>query len=172
MSRLIRSFKLVSSLCVVNYIVSTNWLEDSAKAGYFVPIDSRYELNDADFHNTFGCNIQETIKSPIRQKLFDGKTFYLTPSVNPKIKELSRLIEYCGGKVEKNRRSVTRIIEANTQVPDSYIVICGTNDMHLVFDLFRSGKMNRIVCATELILTSIMKQTFIMDRHQITLKQL
>lgn len=137
---------------------------ESAKSGKFLPIDD-YKWNDKIFNENYHCDIQETIKSPHRRKLFDNKTFYITPSVCPNVKDLSKLIELCGGKVEKKRRTVSQINEANTQNPDSYIILACTKDMHLLLDLSKPGKPNRIICATELIMTSIMLQKFEIEPH-------
>lgn len=164
LTRLVRSLKLLNALPVAEHIVSSRWLVDSAHAGHFLPITSAYEWNDPVFRQTFGCDILRTIRSPIRQKLFAGKTFYMTPSVNPKCKDLQQLIEMCGGKVERQRRSAARITEGQTQDPDAYVILSCTKDLHLLADLLR-GKTNRIICGSEFVLTSIMTQAIDMDKH-------
>lgn len=164
LTRLVRSLKLLTALPTAEHIVSSRWLIDSAQAGHFVPITAAYEWNDPLFRETFGCDIQCTIRSPIRQSLFTGKTFYMTPSVNPKYKDLQRLIELCGGKVERQRRSMARIADGQAQDPDAYIILSCTKDLHLLADLLR-GKTNRIICASEFVLTSIMTQTIDIEKH-------
>uniref|UniRef100_A0A1B0CG64 PAX-interacting protein 1 n=2 Tax=Lutzomyia longipalpis TaxID=7200 RepID=A0A1B0CG64_LUTLO len=164
MTRLTRTQKLMLAICVVRHVVSTNWLMDSAKEGHFLPLDA-YFIRDAAFEENFNCNIHETVKNPNRGQLFNGKTFYMTPSVRPSVRELSQMIEVSGGKVDKARRSVVKIQEANAQSPDSYIILSCANDLHLLSDLTRSGKQNRIICTTEFVMRSIMTQKIDIEPH-------
>lgn len=152
---------------MVDHILSSKWIIESAKAGKFLPTDE-YQWNDEQFNKTYRCDLQITIKSSIRKILFNGKTFYITPSVRPDIKVLIELIELSGGKVEKKRRSATQIADANSQQPESYIILTCTKDMHLLIDLTKPGKPNRIICATELVMTSIMQQKIEVEPHIIT----
>uniref|UniRef100_A0A1L8E2Q1 PAX-interacting protein 1 n=1 Tax=Nyssomyia neivai TaxID=330878 RepID=A0A1L8E2Q1_9DIPT len=164
MTRLTRTQKLMLAICVVRHVVSTKWLMDSAKEGYFLPVDT-YAIHDGAFEENFKCDIHETVRNPNRAQLFDGRTFYVTPSVRPSVRELTQMIEACGGKVEKSRRSVVKIQEANTQCADSYIILSCANDLHLLADLTRSGKQNRIICTTEFIMRSILTQKIDIEPH-------
>lgn len=167
LSRLARTCNLLLALCVVDHVLSSKWIVESAKAGKFLPTDG-FELNDDVFKETYRCDIQTTIKSLVRKELFKDKIFYITPSVRPNIKDLSKLIELSGGKVENKRRSATQILEANAQTPESYIVLTCTKDMHLLIDLTKPGKPNRIICATELVLSAILMQKMEVEPHIIT----
>lgn len=140
---------------------------ESAKAGKFLPTDD-FQLNDEQFSEIYRCDIQSTIKSTKRKQLFDGKTFYITPSVRPNVKELTALIVMSGGKVEKKRRTAAAIAETNAQHPESYIILTCTKDMHLLIDLTKPGKPNRIICATELVMTAVMQQKIEVEPHIIT----
>lgn len=162
-----RTYKLLFALCTVDHIVSSKWIVDSAKAGKFLRPDE-YTLNDEQFRKLFKCDIQTVIKSTTRKTLFAGKTFFVTPSVRPKHKDVVKLIEFCGGKVETKRRSATQIAQANAQQSDSYIILTCTPDLHLVHDLSKAGKPNRIICSTELVLTAIMHQKVELEPHVIT----
>jgi PAX-interacting protein 1 len=68
--------------------------------------------------------------------IYQGKTFYMTPGVVPSPSVLADIIESAGGKVEKNRRSLKTIQEAN-QKEYSYFVITVANDLHLLRDLIK-----------------------------------
>jgi PAX-interacting protein 1 len=68
--------------------------------------------------------------------IYQGKTFYTTPGVVPSPSVLADIIESAGGKVEKNRRSLKTIQEAN-QKEYSYFVITVANDLHLLRDLIK-----------------------------------
>lgn len=167
LTRLTRTSNLLRALCVVDHILSSKWIVESAKVGKFLPTDD-FQLNEEQFSDTYRCDIQSTIKSTKRKQLFDGKTFYITPSVRPNIKDLTALIELSGGKVEKKRRTAAAIAEANAQQPESYIILTCTKDMHLLIDLTKPGKPNRIICATELVMTAVMQQKIEVEPHIIT----
>lgn len=167
LTHLVRTYKLLFALCTVDYIVSSKWIVDSAKAGKFLRPDE-YTLNDEQFRKNFNCDIQEVIKSTTRKTLFAGKTFFVTPSVKPKHKDVVKLIEFCGGKVESKRRPAAQIVQANAQQPDSYIILTCTQDLHLVHDLMKVNKPNRFICSTELVLAAIMHQKIELEPHIIT----
>lgn len=167
LTQLVRTYKLLFALCFVDHIVSSKWIVDSANAGKFLRPDE-YALNDDQFRKLYNCDIQEVIKSTARKTLFAGKTFFVTPSVRPKPKDIIKLIEFCGGKVEPKRRTAAQISQANAQQPDSYIILTCTPDLHLVHDLMKIGKSNRCICSTEFVLAAIMHQKVNVEPHIIT----
>lgn len=167
LTQLVRTYKLLFALCCVDHIVSSKWIVDSAKAGKFLRPDE-YTLNDDQFRKLYNCDIQAVIKSTTRKTLFAGKTFFVTPSVRPKHKDVIKLIEFCGGKVEAKRRTAAQIAQANGQQPDSYIILTCTQDLHLVHDLMKVGKSNRVICSTEFVLAAIMHQKVEFESHIIT----
>lgn len=161
MSKLVRTCKLLQCLCTVNAALSSEWLTESATAGELLP-EEKFQLRDAEFEEMFKCDLQMVTKSPDRRKLLEGRTFHLTPSVRPTVKEMTKLIELCGGKVEKSRRSLLKIDEANAQKAFSYMVLSCPGDLHLLADILRA-KQQRIICTTELVMKSIMNQAFVED---------
>lgn len=209
MSRLVRSFKLLAALPVVEHVLHTDWLVDSAKAGHFVDPNSRkryaandeandskpaaatddagakvegetsiktetdaakpsvYHLDDSTFRNSFNCKITDVLAAPNRRQLFANCTFHLTPSVRPIVRDLQQLIELCGGRVERSRRSAARIAEANQQSAGSYVILSCAADLHLLADLMRPGRPNRAICATEFVMMAILQQRIDMDKHVI-----
>lgn len=167
LTRLTRTCKLLLALCVVDHVVSSKWLIESAKSGKFLPTDD-FQWNDEQFKETFSCDVQKAIQSPSRRTLFESKTFYITPSVRPSVKMLTQLIELCGGRVEKKRRTAAAITEANSLNPESYLILTCTKDMHLLIDLTKPGKPNRIICATELVMSAVMQQQIEVEPHIIT----
>lgn len=167
LTQLVRTYKLLSALCFVDHIVSSKWIVDSAKAGKLLRPDE-YALNDEPFRKQYNCDIQKVIKSTTRRTLFAGKTFFVTPSVRPQPKEIIKLIEFCGGKVEAKRRTAAQITQTNSQQPDSYIILTCSNDLHLVHDLMKIGKSIRCICSTELVMAAIMHQNVDFEPHIIT----
>lgn len=163
-TRLVRSCKLLVALSIVDHILSSKWITDSANAGKFLPVNG-YEINDPKFKQTFKADVQKTIQTPSRRTLFEGKTFFLTPTVRPSKAILKSMIESSGGRVDKNRLSAARISETNAQKPASYIVLSCVQDLHLLSDLMRPGKPNRIICSTEFVMSSVMTQNIDLERH-------
>lgn len=166
LTHLVRTYKLLFSLCSVEHIISSKWIVDSAKAGKFLRPDE-YTLSEENFRKLYDCNIQEVIKSTTRKTLFAGKTFFVTPSVRPKHKDMVKLIEFCGGKVETKRRTAVQIAQANSQQPDSYIILTCPQDLHLMHDLLKASKPNRFICSTEFVLAAIMLQKIEFEPHTI-----
>lgn len=157
MTRLTRTCKLLQCLCRVNHVVSSDWLTESASAGELLPED-KFQIHDPKFELMFKADIHQAVKSTSREQLFEGRTFHMTPSVRPTAKEMTKLIELCGGKVEKARRSLLKIHEANTAHPNSYIILSCPPDLHLLADIMRSKQHSRIICTTEFVMRSVMNQ--------------
>lgn len=167
LTRLVRTSKLLMAVCTVDHVLNSRWISDSAKAGKFLPTND-YAWQDNLFNEQYKCDIQAAIKSPTRRTLLTGKYFYITPSVRPRPKDLTKIIELCGGKVELKRRSASQIAQANSEQPESYIILTCTRDIHLLIDLTKPGKPNRIICATEYVLSAIMHQKPEVEPHIIT----
>lgn len=144
LTRLVRTCKLMMAICTAEHVLSSQWILDSAKAGKFLPT-TEYAWNDNRFNEEYKCNIQIAIKSPTRRTLLSGKNFFITPSVRPRPKDLTKIIELCGGKVESKRRSASHIAQTTTENPESYIILTCPKDIHLLLDLTKPGKPNRII---------------------------
>lgn len=159
MGRLVRTPKFITALITVKYILSIGWLTESQKIGKFAE-ESKHPLCDESFNEMFKCDISQVLTVPgsERSKLFDGTTFYMTPGVQPGRSVLTEMIEMCGGRVDKNRKSYVSIQEIHKEKPYSYVVLTAMNDLHLVYYLLQAEKNLNIVCNTELVLTSIMQQ--------------
>ena len=73
----------------------------------------------------------------IRFEHFQGKTFYLTPTVEPSWKQLKLVVESAGGKVDnKRRKDVTEIKDLNKDLTEpKYIIISCEHDLHIVADV-------------------------------------
>lgn len=183
MSRLVRSFKLLAALPCVRHVLHSDWLVDSAAAGHFIDLPAEcppavadaatprppaaYQLDDRTFRDAFGSSLRDIVAAPNRRQLFAGTTFHLTPSVRPTVRDLQQLIELCGGRVERTRRSAARIAEANQQQAGSYVILSCAGDLHLLADLVRPGRVNRAICATEFVMMAILQQRIDAERHVI-----
>ncbi|CAH2052400.1 unnamed protein product, partial [Iphiclides podalirius] len=158
MEKLVRTCKLVSCLITVKHLLSPEWVLESQRLNKFAD-EAKFGLRDETFNGTFKCDVSEVLLcGEQRKKLFEGVTFFLTPCVKPGRAALTEMIELCGGKVEKNRRSYVSIQEMHAQRPYSYLVLTVPNDLHLVYYLLQSEKTLNVVCSTEVVLSAIMRQ--------------
>lgn len=158
MEKLVRTCKLVSCLITVKHLLTPEWVLESQRLNKFAD-EAKHGLRDEAFNKMFKCDVDEVLLcGEQRKKLFEGITFFLTPCVKPSKAGLTEMIELCGGKVEKNRRSYVSIQEMHTQKPFSYLVLTVPNDLHLVYYLLQSEKTLNVVCNTEVVLSAIMRQ--------------
>lgn len=152
--------KFLYGLCAAKYVLTSKWLEVSAKAGQFV-IEDDYWVPRIE--ENFTCEIEKVVKSPSKQTLFENKVFYLTPSIVPRASFLREIIELCGGKVEKNRRSILKIQEQNNQLANSYVIITCPQDLHLLtFKQFVC-----YACTSEFVMQSLMNQSINFSPHSL-----
>lgn len=158
MDKLVRTNKLISCLVTVKHLLSTEWVLESQRQNKFAD-EAQFGLRDEAFNKMFKCDISEVLLSgEQRRRLFEGVTFFLTPCIKPSRASLIEIIELCGGKVEKNRRSYVSIQEMHTMRPYSYLVLTVPNDLHLVYYLLQSEKTLNVVCSAEVVLSAIMRQ--------------
>ena len=87
---------------------------------------------------------------------FQGRIFYLTPSIHPSWKKLKQVIEAAGGQVDnRRRRNVEQIRELNKPDRDPiYLIITCEHDLHIVADVLKAkiGIFN-----TEFVMSAVMK---------------
>lgn len=160
MEKLVRTCKLVSCLVTVKHLLTPDWVLESQRLNKFAD-EAKHGLRDEAFNRMFKCDVSEVLLcGEQRKRLFEGLTFFLTPCVKPSKAALTEMIELCGGKVEKNRRSYVSIQQMHNQKPYSYLVLTVPNDLHLVYYLLQSEKTLNVVCSTEVVLSAIMRQKF------------
>lgn len=167
MPHLARSHKLFFAIAKGAQVVSEQWLKDSHAANQFLP-ENTYNLNSKDFNYEYKCDIDQTFLTRNRNRLFEGKFFFVTPSVFPSKKVVVELIQSCGGVVERIRRSSSQIEATSINSPYSYFIVTHENDLHLVADLLKNKKDKmKIVCNVELIFSAVLKQTFEVEPYAV-----
>ncbi|XP_025831025.1 PAX-interacting protein 1-like isoform X3 [Agrilus planipennis] len=168
MSTLQRTNKLLHCLCLGNvHIVPDSWLWDSRNVGKFLD-EINYTFDTKEFNSMYKCDFGQTLQTKNRNKLLEGKFFFITPSVYPSKKFLAELVQSCGGVVEKIRRTASQIEATNISSPYSYIILTHENDLHIVYDVLRNKKNKvKIVCNVELLLSAILKQTFEIEPYTV-----
>lgn len=158
MDKLVRTSKLISCLVTVKHLLTPEWVFESQRLNKFAD-EAKHGLKNEAFNIMYKCDVSEVLLcGEQRRKLFEGVTFFITPCVKPNKNALIEMIELSGGKVEKNRRSYVSIQEMHTHRPYSYLVLTVPNDLHLVYYLLQSEKTLNVVCSTEIVLSSIMRQ--------------
>jgi hypothetical protein len=98
--RVLRTVKFLCCLSDGKHIMSTEWLEQSSKKGYFIP-EELYTLDDKSANEKYGLSLSNCIQkiNTNSKKLFNGISFYATTGVKPDPEQLKEIIEAAGGKV-------------------------------------------------------------------------
>jgi len=138
MGKLSRTNNMLMCLPVVKHVLTTKWITDSGEAGKWAN-EEDYILEDPEVEKKFNFSLSKTLGRSNRDKLFVGKVFYITPSVQPCLKVLTNIITYSGGRVENRRRKTTeQMKEINSGGSVNYIIITCEEDIHLVTDVLRA----------------------------------
>ncbi|KAH9518689.1 PAX-interacting protein 1 [Bulinus truncatus] len=165
---LVRTIKFFVAINTCHYIVTKEWLEDSSIQEKFLD-ESDYALKDEMGEASFNCHLAESLRRARSRQLFQGLTFYITPSVAPPACELISIIESAGGIVVKRRPSVKQITASLDEKGNpKIIVITCLNDLHLSLDL-RNRKLP--VFNAEFVLTGVMRQEVDYNIFRITATQ-
>lgn len=150
--------RTISFLCAINYVkylLNAEWVKESHKQKKFLD-PGNYRLHDPEFEKTFGCNVLKTLQKLDRHKLFEGRIFYLTPSITPSWKKLKLVIEAAGGRVDnRRRRDIDQIRELNKPDADPvYLIISCEHDLHIVADVLKAkiGIFN-----SEFVMSAVMR---------------
>jgi len=138
MSKLSRTNNFLQCLPTVKFVLSVKWLVESDAENKFLSEDS-FTMEDPVVEAKFNFSLAKTLSRASRDKLFSGKVFYLTPSVEPSMSVLTNIITASGGRVENRRRKTTdQMKEFNSGGSVNYIVITCEEDIHLVTDVLRA----------------------------------
>ena len=151
---LARTMKFFVAINICKYVVTKDWIEDSAVQNRFLE-ESRYALKDDKGESTFGCKLSDSLQRANSRPLFQGLTFYITPSTVPPVCELTSIIESAGGTVVKKRPSAKDISALISEMGPKFIVISCINDLHLCQDL-QSKKIP--IFNAEFVLSGVMRQ--------------
>lgn len=98
--------------------------------------ESSYFYCNAELEKQYNFKLSNTLSMPGRRSLFKNKKFFLTPGVVPGRIALKEMIEYAGGSVDRQRRSLKFMQDQEIL---SYFVIAVPKDYHLVADVLRSN---------------------------------
>ncbi|KAH3887645.1 PAX-interacting protein 1-like [Dreissena polymorpha] len=152
-----RTIKFFIGINVCHHIVTAHWVEESHRQGKFLS-EMMFPLVDMEGEKEVKCSLAESLKRARNYPVFAGMTFYITPSVQPPVSDLKKIIDSAGGSLANNRRLAAKTIETlkDDQGHPTYLVITCANDIHLCTDLLLK---NIKVYTPEFILTGVMRQT-------------
>lgn len=163
-----RTMKFFVAINVCHHIVNKQWIEDSYQQHTFLN-ETTYSLHDPSGEAEMKCLLIESLKRARARPLFTGMTFYVTPSVQPPIGDLRKVIESAGGRLQK-RCLPAKTIETlkDDQGKPAHVVITCSDDIHLVEDLINN---NIKVYTAEFILTGVMRQEKDFGQFQINVER-
>ncbi|TPX44747.1 hypothetical protein SeLEV6574_g04309 [Synchytrium endobioticum] len=98
-----RTSKFLSVLASGKHIVSTSWLEESAKTKHAAD-EELHTIQDATHEMEWDLKLVDSLKAAAElrnrgEALFSGLSFFATPSVVPPKAEMKEIIEAAGGKL-------------------------------------------------------------------------
>ncbi|EAU89078.2 hypothetical protein CC1G_11918 [Coprinopsis cinerea okayama7 len=148
---LVRTEKFLCALSRAPFIVSEDWVNDSAKAKKLLPED-KYMLKDPIGEERYGVTVQTALERAKQNKgrLLGGKTFYITPKVQAGLQLMKSLIVASGGTVSTSQPTV-RILKG---APERY-VISAPEDAHIWRVIAEAGIP---VYSQELVLMGVLRQ--------------
>ena len=97
MPKLTRTNNFLLCLPTIKHILKESWITESDSNGSWVS-EEAHMLEDTSGEARFNFSVAKTLARSNRDKLFSGKTFYLTPSVKPSLQVLSQIITSSGGR--------------------------------------------------------------------------
>ncbi|TFK35317.1 hypothetical protein BDQ12DRAFT_714751 [Crucibulum laeve] len=148
---LVRTEKFICAVSSGAHVLSAKWATDSALAKRLLP-EEEYPLIDKDGENKYNLVLTDALEKAkhLNGKLFDRKTFYVTPKIPVDIKLLKNVVTACGGQVSTTTPTA-RILAAN---PDRHVISCPED-----IAIWRSiAAQNYPIYSQELILTSALRQ--------------
>ncbi|XP_053384133.1 PAX-interacting protein 1-like [Mercenaria mercenaria] len=163
-----RTMKFFIGINACHHIVNKQWIEDSYQQHTFLN-ETTYTLHDPAGEAEMKCVLMESLKRARTRSLFTGMTFYVTPSVQPPVCDLRKVIESAGGTLLK-RGLPTKAIDTlkDEQGKPTYVVITCADDIHLVEDVINN---NIKVYTAEFVLTGVMRQEKDFGQFQISVER-
>ncbi|XP_048727007.1 PAX-interacting protein 1-like isoform X2 [Ostrea edulis] len=151
-----RTMKFFIAINVCQHIVTQEWIEACMAQGTFVD-ETPYKLRDAATEKAMGCVLDDSLMRAQTKKLFEGMSFYISPSVSPPLSDLKKIVEAAGGKVLKQRPNLLTFTEHKDENGNmKTVMITCENDVMLYKDLIAK---DIAIYNAEFILTGVMRQT-------------
>lgn len=159
-----RTMKFFVAINVCKYVVTGDWIDACLAQGAFVD-ESPYKLRDEATEKTMNCVLEDSLKRAQTKKLFEGMSFYISPSVSPPSSDLEKIVEVAGGQVLKQRPNTQIFTEHRDENGNmKTVMITCENDVMLYKDLIAK---DIAIFNAEFILSGVMRQTVDFKSYQI-----
>ncbi|KAJ7096238.1 hypothetical protein C8R44DRAFT_683728 [Mycena epipterygia] len=147
---LVRTEKLLCALAFGAFILSDKWATDSADANTLLP-ENDYILHDKVNERKWNFRLVDAMAraKEVGGRLFENKTFYVTPKVPVDIKLLKNLITSQGGKLLTQAPTV-RILNS---APGRYVISCPED-----ISIWRALTKDHAIYTQELLLSAALTQ--------------
>ncbi|CAF4006855.1 unnamed protein product [Rotaria magnacalcarata] len=163
MNRFLRTEKLYECINYVTYILNKNWLDKCYEEKCFLFIEESDWIIDQEFNsikNLFKQSIDKRIYRQ-NQPLFDGYTFFLTPSIQPSSIIIKSIIFSSGGQIRREFPTIKQLITCHeqTKIPKCLILSCD-KDKLLLKDLhkYNNTDFQIKILSIDFLLQSILQQ--------------
>ncbi|KAL3671807.1 hypothetical protein V7S43_003715 [Phytophthora oleae] len=165
-NQLKRTVKLLCGISCCSHILGERWLDESARVGTAVDEQANC-LYDEEAEGKWQFDLKNTIygvPSAQRQRLLAGCSVFITnhKSVLPPVKDLVKIVECAGGKASSKGKP-----ETNDLVITSKAALA----VATVRKQLASANPERVY-SSELILSSILKQSVELDKHHLKLPEI
>ncbi|XP_023577682.1 mediator of DNA damage checkpoint protein 1 isoform X2 [Octodon degus] len=143
--RICRTVKFLCALGKGIPVLSLEWLQQSRKAGHFLPPD-QFVVTDPEQEKNFGFSLRDALSRAQERRLLEGYEIHVTPGVRPPPLQMGEIISCCGGTVLPS-------------MPRSYkprrVVITCSQDLPRCSSASRAGLP---LLSPEFLLTGVLKQ--------------
>ncbi|XP_043972746.1 mediator of DNA damage checkpoint protein 1 isoform X2 [Gambusia affinis] len=150
--------RTVKFLCAVAKgvpVVTTQWLEESGKAGRFLsPLD--FIVKDPEQEKKFSFSLQESLRTASSQPLLKGYEIHVTKSVQPELVLMKEIITCCGATFLKKMPAAHK--------PRAVVISC-EEDLRLCGPAVSASLP---VVTAEFILTGILQQRVDLQTHALS----
>ncbi|KIP02673.1 hypothetical protein PHLGIDRAFT_111799 [Phlebiopsis gigantea 11061_1 CR5-6] len=148
---IVRTEKFLVAMAVAPHIVTDKWVEACVSKKKIMP-EKDYILKDPDNEKRYHYKLADALSRAHKKgrKLFEGKTFYVTPKVPVDAKLLKAVITAGGGQFSSQNPTV-RILKGHS----SRFVVSTPADVSIWRPLAEQGFP---VYSQELVLTSVLRQ--------------
>uniref|UniRef100_K1PC08 PAX-interacting protein 1 n=1 Tax=Magallana gigas TaxID=29159 RepID=K1PC08_MAGGI len=159
-----RTMKFFVAINVCKHVVTGDWIEACLAQGAFVD-ETPYKLKDEVTEKTMNCVLEDSLKRAQTKKLFEGMSFYISPSVSPPSSDLEKIVEAAGGQILKQRPNTQIFTEHKDENGNmKTVMITCENDVMLYKDLIAK---DIAIFNAEFILSGVMRQTVDFKSYQI-----
>ena len=157
LNRFLRTEKLYQCMNTARFILNKTWLDRCEQEKTFVSI----EHNDWIVNEEYSTTIEQSIDKRSQRNhrlLFDGFTFFLTPSIQPSEAIVRSIVYSSGGKITREYPSIKQLTTTNEQIQQPYCLILSCHSDKIFFeDMLKVNEQIRIL-SVDFLLQSILHQ--------------